>query len=358
MDDVRFDALTRSLGHLGPRRGALKAVAALVAGSVATRFTARPAAALACTSSDPCPERLCKRVACEGGQCVYSPIEECCTGDADCDDGNVCTRDTCDLSSNHCEYTPRPEGTECGDKKSCRNGRCRCARLQEPCRKDGFLPGDCCNPDENLTVCRPSPLGDTRCCRWYDSTCTENSQCCSGACRSSVCCIPAGEACDIASGRCCGSAVCNKGICCTPAAKSTTCQGKCGTVTNNCGQRIDCGCCPLQAACTDANQCCQNPPTKCASNGAKVACCRGSGYGCTGNDDCCGAGLCKGGSRPTCCQPLQATCGRSGDCCGAAICRSGRCCADRAGAACKGDADCCGARICFRPDPNSAGACT
>lgn len=345
MDDARFDAWARSLGRLGPRRGALKALAALAAGTFATRLSVRPVAAIECSITKPCPEPPCQFVTCKDGICVFKKNPDCCTEDADCDDGDPCTRDTCEF--NRCQHTQRSEGSPCASHKSCRNGHCRCARVQEPCRGDKFN-NDCCPGQFFDPLCLPSPLGDNRCCRAVLDACAFNSDCCSGACRNGSCCNTEPSRCNFDE-ECCGSGVCRNNVCCFPEPKSTTCQGRCGQVRNNCGQLVNCGCCPVGATCTASEQCCQDEPTKCLrhNGSSQGTCCRGSGYGCAIDGDCCGAGVCRGGSRKTCCQPLQESCRQNGDCCGAAICRNGQCCEDKAGASCRYDADCCGARFCF-----------
>jgi hypothetical protein len=347
MDDARFDALARSLGRLGPRRGALKAIAALATGGLTLRLAVRPVAAIACEDVGDCPEPPCQFVECKRRKCVFTQNPECCTEDADCDDGDPCTSETCDTELFRCQRTPQPEGSPCGADTSCRNGRCRCARVQEPCRGTRFN-NDCCSVQSVGLSCVPSPLGDTRCCRENLRACNHNSDCCSGACRNDHCCDPAAGQCD-RDGECCGSAVCRDNTCCVPAPKSTTCQGRCGQVLNNCGRNVDCGCCGLGEVCSANAPCCQQEQTECVFNigGSQPTCCRLSGYGCRQDGDCCGGGICRGGSRKTCCQPPQETCHQSGDCCGAAVCRNGLCCEDRAGAFCDADDDCCGARFCF-----------
>jgi len=65
MDDVRFDALVRSLGRLGPRRGALKALAALATGGLTLGRTVRPVAAIRCRDVGDCPEPSCQFVQCK-----------------------------------------------------------------------------------------------------------------------------------------------------------------------------------------------------------------------------------------------------------------------------------------------------
>src|SRR3954451_16285245 len=118
MDDARFDALARSLGQPGPRRGALKALAALAVGSLTTRLTTRPATAATCTTVGNCLEKQCQRVACQRGTCVYEPIDGCCVEDSACTDEDPCTRDTCNPVNHRCEHAPKPEGAPCATGQS------------------------------------------------------------------------------------------------------------------------------------------------------------------------------------------------------------------------------------------------
>ncbi len=53
---------------------------------------------------------------CQAGQCVSSePL--------DCDDANACTEDTCDPSAG-CVHTELPEGSNCGEGRTCQRGLC------------------------------------------------------------------------------------------------------------------------------------------------------------------------------------------------------------------------------------------
>ncbi len=65
----------------------------------------------------------------DGTTCDPVPCE--CLSDADCDDGSVCTTDTCG-PLNNCVHEPVPDGTACDDGKVC-NGfeRCEAGRCIE-----------------------------------------------------------------------------------------------------------------------------------------------------------------------------------------------------------------------------------
>jgi hypothetical protein len=360
MDDARFDAFSRTLGRVGRRRGLLKALTAVAASVFSAQLGVRTVSAIRCRTVADCPEPPCKLVSCEGHKCVFERLPGCCTDDEQCDDGDPCTRDRCDLAINRCQHTPKPEDAPCGAGKFCQGGRCRvaCDRLQERCTRGQGVNNSCCQRGDAAEglLCRPSPFGDDRCCRPLNHACQSNSDCCGSetqtpACRNGECCYAHGSECTH-DDNCCGDGICrgaagtSTGVCCQPEPKSTTCQGKCGKVTNNCGQRVTCDCCHLRRACDTAEDCCQQfAPTACRSvkGSSQSFCCRANGYICGRDSECCGAGVCRGtAGNGRCCQLPQGTCHRHGDCCGQARCENGRCCEPNTGAACNYDEDCCG----------------
>lgn len=70
----------------------------------------------------------CQSSRCESGIC-QPPPKKACTTDRDCDDNNVCTRESC--VNLFCERSKVAEGTKCNDgdlctaKDACRSGECR-----------------------------------------------------------------------------------------------------------------------------------------------------------------------------------------------------------------------------------------
>ncbi len=77
-------------------------------------------------------------------------------------------------------------------------------------------------------------------CKADGKACSKNDQCCSDNCIP----VPLGHVAVAQSGSICcaaGQVQTSSGTCCTPEAKATTCAGQCGTVTDNCGQTVDCG---------------------------------------------------------------------------------------------------------------------
>jgi len=107
-----------------------------------------------------------------GGSCDYKNPE---IGDAQCSDGNDCTKDKCEKAPNEdkgsCDYSNEPVGKQCDPPGSatdgfCENGVCiekTCASVYGPgyiqCRKAGDMGGNekCCGPGEK---CCPGDLED------------------------------------------------------------------------------------------------------------------------------------------------------------------------------------------------------
>ena len=104
---------------------------------------------------------------------------------------------------------------------------------------------------------------------------------------------------------------------CTPNAKATTCAGKCGSVTNNCGQAVDCGSCACQPACDDCFTCDESTRTCKVDPGQEGKACGSTGQVCQQGGTC----ACDATSCPDC-----QTCGTDGICAGCAgCCDAGTC---------------------------------
>ncbi|MFN8661548.1 MAG: hypothetical protein U0075_06630 [Thermomicrobiales bacterium] len=124
---------------------------------------------------------------------------------------------------------------------------------------------------------------------------------------------------------------------CKPDSTAVTCAGKCGSVTNNCKQAVNCGSCACSPAC-EACFTCQasaNTPGTCVVDPQKVGqTCGGSGQVCQANGDClCSDSAC---SNPTpvcgqevcevCTNAAQCQAAGKGDICCNGSCFSGDCC--------------------------------
>jgi len=203
---------------------------------------------------------------------------EVCTEDADCDDAESCTIDSCDVATGACSHDPVADGAGCGAGRSCCSGVCggpacgtalACDDGNE-CTSDACLDGDTC-----AAACRAAPLAD-------------GTPCSGGLCCSGVCAMPA----------CGADADCDDGDACTGDAcvSADTCGASCSSTPMSCGL-LD-GCCGLACDGSTDPDCpftvCGNGT--CEGNGEDCfSCpedCRCSGKNCA--KSCCGDGVCSG----------------------------------------------------------------
>lgn len=237
MDDERFDRLTRLCSHSHSRRITL---AALVAGVVGMRTQAADARAKRHKANrDDGKDAKAKR---HHADQPTAQAKQCrgqghpCEGNQTC-----CAPFVCVVSGtgNAARCTPCPGGTV-------------------------FFDGACCTP----TTCAAAGAD----CGPLDDTCGGTLDC--GSCSGQDTCGGGGEP------HVCG---------CTPEAEATTCAGKCGLVTNTCGQTVNCT--PLC-------------------------------------DDCCDGGICWPRCNGVCVDRLtdNANCGDCGVSCGNLVCYHGNCC--------------------------------
>ena len=80
----------------------------------------------------------------------------------------------------------------------------------------------------------------------------DTQQRCTPNCAERTC---GNDGCGGSCGACGISQVCHGGTCCVPESRSATCAGRCGTWTNNCGQRIACATCPTGQQCLSNGSC-------------------------------------------------------------------------------------------------------
>ncbi|MBX2802617.1 MAG: hypothetical protein KTR31_33365 [Myxococcales bacterium] len=222
-----------------------------------------------CTDADSCLGGSCQATPIADGQpCVDGQLGLClagacvdCIGDLDCDDGNLCTTDTC--SGNACTIT-NDDGAACDDA--------------DPCTaSDECLGGSC----------QATPIADGQPC--VDG---EIGLCFAGAC---VECITAAD-CD--DGNPCTADVCSGNVCSNPNDNGAACDDgdACtqGDVCQNgaCGHTLVISCTAL-SDCHDVGVC--NPATGICSNPTKAlgASCDDDDL-CTYDDECDGAGTCGG----------------------------------------------------------------
>jgi len=221
--------------------------------------------ASACTSNDVCGAHTCR-----GGAVV------------DCDDGNVCTDDSCDSDTGcvHVDnFTPCNDHLDCTLDDVCSDGLC--SGTPRNCNDGNPCTTDVC--DEQIETCyhdyNTLPCDD-------GLYCTENDRCSSGACSGTARnCSDANactdDACDETADTCThinNAAPCDDGLYCTVGDACS--GGVCfGTARN----------------CSDANACtddaCNETSDTCTLVDNTAAC--DDGLSCTTNDHC-DSGICTG----------------------------------------------------------------
>ena len=325
-----------------------------------------------------CPDGTCKEC-CANGQCPAG--QRCVNGRCVCDavscPGGCCTNGP----GNPGECRPRSD-TNCGingarcvdcpDDTVCNaQGQCGCNRQS--------CPDGCCDTATGPCIRTPSNQncgGAGNICR--DCTTTPaapvcvDGQCVCPAPRvvcNNICCT-AGQVCDTRL---------DPDVCCTPETVDQTCgvgpARRCGQVTDNCGQQVNCGnCAPVtcRVVACQGNTCVVtgNQPnlTTCATAaGGPGICCDGACVAgvCCANADCTGGAAntctnnqCRCGTGPVCTEPNETCCGTTpqGACidtttdpsnCGACgnVCPTGRCVGGEC-APCISNANCGAGRVC------------
>jgi hypothetical protein len=179
MDGERFDAMTRLVAARLSRRGALRALAGGLVGSVAALVGGDAGAERCLGDGEVCPTT--RRLACCSGSCCQGA---CCPTGTDCTDGTCCPSlqacgETCCPPENvGCTQNVLPDGTTFVG--------CLCAG------------GAVWDRAQNACVCA--------------TTCEIDEQCCSGHCCNGICC-PNGEVC-AADGRCVDPKCCSGSLIC------------------------------------------------------------------------------------------------------------------------------------------------
>ncbi|PRP88175.1 hypothetical protein PROFUN_03998 [Planoprotostelium fungivorum] len=180
---------------------------------------------------------------CQAAQCIGTHNTTCgCVVDADCDDGNACTIDTCSTNGT-CLYSNATNGSPCDDLQWC-NGQDFCSN------------GRC-------TVHIGSPCGNNTC----NNTCNEQAQ---------NCLSPDWSSCD--NGIFCDGVndTCHSGVCVSPG---NPCSGK-TTCNNMCDEGKKTCLSPVGTNCSDGIFC--NGMETCDGSGSCVS----TGNPCLNNSEC------------------------------------------------------------------------
>jgi hypothetical protein len=234
-----------------------------------------------CLAAGDCPGEICQQSHCIpatcadgvqngdetaldcGGQCNRCPDGLGCDVDADCQskvcEAGVCKAPNCtDQTHNGAETDvdcggfcpPCGTGQSCVADSDCQSEVCTGAICQAASCNDATENGA-----ETDTDC-----GGPQCPDCADGKgCSVATDCAGGVCASATCCTPASQAVvcagkcgnvtnncgqTIACGGCAAPMTCQQNVCsCTPEAAAVTCAGTCGTVNNNCGQPVACAPC-------------------------------------------------------------------------------------------------------------------
>jgi len=297
-----------------------------------------PARAVECIDVSDCPD-LNACTVCEEGLCLVDP--DCCLTDADCtnpdlpfcntvknecvecledaqcDDGNKCTEDSCNLANNTC------------DNKAILN----CCLSDEDCKDNDVCTSDTCKTENG--TCQNDPIDG--CCT-SEEQCNDNDDCTTDACVENTCSNDLGQSYECSdsnpctSGACvgcfcvqtpvCGNSQLDNGERCDPPGDhcSPTCQCMAtekgpkdftGIEIRECAPEGDVYCCDEGSICREANG---PPDTVTAAGGVFTFCCMGEGQGCTDNI-CCPTLKCNANQICEGCIALGENCNPNNICC-------------------------------------------
>ncbi|MCA9536252.1 MAG: hypothetical protein KC593_21350 [Myxococcales bacterium] len=169
-DDVNAK---NGVGCGGDPSGPCDAQDTCMAGSCVSRYA--PATTLCRASTNSCDvEELCTG---SSTQCP-SDVNSCCMSDADCNDGNVCTVDTCNLTRGYCEAGPPMAG---------------CCSSASDCNDGNSCTADSCDTVNHVCVFGAPAAG---CCS-SASDCDDSDPCTLDACVASACSHDANPACNM-----------------------------------------------------------------------------------------------------------------------------------------------------------------
>ncbi len=245
----------------------------------------------------------CKNGACQAG----APLL--------CDDGNPCSVDACDPTKG-CVASNSTDGTGCKvascgadgsfDKGStCAAGKCTSLGAPESCDDKNPCTDDLCSPTGGCTHQNNSAVCDDK------DACSSGDQCVAGSCKPG-----AAVTCDDKNG--CTDDKCDKALGCVFTNNTSTCDdASVCTKGDKCG---DGACIPgVVVDCDDKNVCTDefcDAQKGCVSNFNTKGC--DDGNACTDADTCDGSGICKGAVGAVNCDDLDPctsdSCDTSGGC--------------------------------------------
>jgi MYXO-CTERM domain-containing protein len=282
-----------------------------------------------CTDTDACTAEACASGSCQypasvpGTSCADGDLcngNEACSGTScekgkalDCDDGNPCTKDSCD-GGKGCLHEVLT-GDACSDGDACTtNDKCGSDGLCKPGAQINCDDGEVCTSDSCKDGnCLNTPKANTATCD-DGNICTTGDKCTDGVCKGMNGTTPEGcndnNPCTIDAQPDCSLPICthtpttDTTIAC-PAGDACHANGYCSGIDDKCvaGAEKDC------ADTSDCTKDTCDPVTGCVyTNDASADC--SDGDPCTENDVCVG-GLC--GGKPKKCLALDA-CHEGGTC--------------------------------------------
>ncbi len=285
-----------------------------------------------CPDGDPCTLDSCApKIGCghtklpDGASCDDGDVcngiarcksEKCVPGTAlDCNDGNPCTKDSCDLAKGckHAAHTGAcDDGNLCTVGDSCTSGSCEGQALT--CNDDNVCTLNNC---EIAKGCVYSPLGGSKACN-DGNPCTLSDTCQSGACvgkaktcdDSKPCSIDTcdktsgclhdfatteGTACDDGNactlGDTCNNGACSSGALITCGDGNQCTDDLCDKVSGICKYTLNTKPCKPASACVDQAKCEQGV----CKGEAKVGCC--ADFQQCSDSDACTSDICASGGR-------------------------------------------------------------
>jgi DNA-binding beta-propeller fold protein YncE len=273
---------------------------------------------LVCEDNKPCTADACDK---KTGECAAVPVvghacsdgDPCTVGDAcddkatcagvpdKCDDGNPCTKDSCDANAG-CTATPDDaaacdDGNGCTTGDACKGGTCA-AGQPKTCGGGSVCATAACNPASGSCTVAPKPNGTV--CDDGDAK-TSDDKCAAGSCKGTVAPTGCNSDAECADANACTDDACDSETGCTQLPNTATCDSDQDACTaDTCKDKA----CTAGAAkvCDDKDPCtldaCDKASGQCTTKAAPDGGACDDGNACTTPDACAG-GKCVGKGQPT-----------------------------------------------------------
>ena len=248
-----------------------------------------------CSGDHKCLTDVCTGPACGQGGTLFA-----CNANgsafapgASCDDGNLCTADSC-LANSGCVHLPGgatcTDGSVCTQGDACADGKCGAGSAiscddQNPCTVDSCNPVSGC---QHADGAEGTPCSDGNVCTFSDAClmgtcvgaagkCDDSNACTDDSCNPAIGCVFLANAkpCDD-NNPCTVEDICLSGAC--NAGKPTLCDDANSCTDNTCVPATGCVFLPNAVTCSDGNAC---SAIDTCGNGKCI-----SGTGCNDGDPC------------------------------------------------------------------------